>query len=185
MLFVNAEKALPFSGRIWELEADWIERSGVEDVAAWYEKSIKRVLLTDAKMPIGFESKFGSEGPRDFLPMRYVAHLVTQNPSTIIPKLNQLLLIAPTLPLSFHSYILTLSIPSIAPAVEQKFRQSIHARIVEHPDAGPEEWVSYAEEMLRRGEIVESNKVMQLATRRCQGRAAGVLQSLWARVCDA
>ena len=184
-IFNEAEKVLPFSGRIWELEAEWIERSGTEEVSAWYEKGIRRVLLTDCVAPIGFESKFGSEGPRDFLSTRYVAHLIAQEPETVIPKLNSLLQIAPTLPLSFLSFILSLSLPSTTLATESKFRQKIHARIVEHPEAGPEEWVAYAEEMLRRGEIVESNKVMQLAARRCTGRQGMVLQTLWSRVCDA
>lgn len=184
-MFKDAEKALPWSGRIWDVQADWIERSGTEDVAAWYETSIKRVLLLDAVRAVDFQSKFDAPAPRELLPMRYISYLSTQDPLSIPDKLSELLRIAPTLPLSFLSFILDLTIPGLERAVEVRFRNAIHARIVGHPEARAEHWVAYAGDLLRQGEVLESNKTMQVAARACVGREGTRLERLWAAVCDA
>lgn len=184
-VFAEVERALPFSGRVWAVAADWIERSGTEDVGAWYEKNINRVLLTDAIIPLDFISKFDSTGPRELLPMRYITYLLTQDPTIVPKKLNSLLLAAPTLPITFLSYVLSLVLPGLSPAIESAFRKSVHSRIVDHPDATSIEWVAFAGELLNRGEIIESNKVMQRATRACKGHDGKRLQAMWSKVCDA
>lgn len=174
-LLAQATRALPFSSKVWDLFADFTERAADSPAAVekWYESSIRRVLLTDAAPPASFESTFADHSalaPRELLPRRYVHYLSTTAPASFQPKLLSLLSSAPSLSLSFLSSVLdptgpalaSTSSPSPSPS-NRSFRHQIFERVVSHPDAGPEEWLAYAEELVRTGQVVKSQEVVRRA----------------------
>ncbi|BGP33859.1 U3 snoRNP protein [Rhodotorula toruloides] len=189
-LLTQAVRALPFSSKLWDLFADFAERTAELPAAVeqWYEFSIRRVLLTDAVPPASFESTFTDYAalpPRELLPRRYVHYLTTTAPASCRAKLLSLLSSAPALSLSFLSTILDPTGPALSS--DRPFRQQIFERIVSHPEAGPEEWLSYAEELVRTGQVVKSQEVL----RRAKGdvklkRGEGELrrfEMMWDEVC--
>lgn len=182
--FTLATSALPFSGRIWDVHAEWIERTGAEDVSAWYEASIRRVLRADAVPPVGFVSQFEGLEPRELLPRRYLGYLVTKG-EDIQGKVESLLRSAPALSIDFLSFALGLAGPGVRGSAEARFREMMHARIVEHCEAGAVEWVAYAKELLRMGEVVKSNEVVRRAMRTLKGGELAALERRWTEVCDA
>ncbi|KAG0653551.1 U3 snoRNP protein [Rhodotorula mucilaginosa] len=199
--FVQATRTLPYSSKVWDLYADFAERQSGRspaDVEAWYEKSIRRSLLTDALPPAGFDSTFVSYAhvtPRELLPRRFVHYLATTSPSDFQPKVVHLLASAPTLSLSFLSSILDPSGPALETISSSSnnssrtFRRKIHERIVAHPDAGVEEWLAYAEELVRAGEASKSQEVVQRARGQLLAGSGGEgavrqFDAGWAHVCS-
>jgi len=187
----EAVKAIPFSGRVWDVYAEWAERSE-EDVGGWYERAVRRVLLADARHPVGFESALAGERaqPREALPRRYLAFLVATAPATYPAKAVSLLNGAPALSLDFLRHALELAAPATLAGVGERevgaLRRELLARITGHDEAGPAEWCAAAEELLRRGEVVESGEVVKRAKRALQGgRGWPVFETMWARVLDA
>ena len=167
----KATQVLPFSSKIWDLSAEITEQtlSSPESISAWYESSIRRSLLTDALPPSNFTSSFPDFidlAPRELLPRRFVHYLSTTLPASLETTLLRLFSAAPTLSLSFLSYVLSLSGPSSS--ASRKFRRKVHERIVEHPEASSEEWVEYAKELMRDGEVKKCQEVL--------GRAKGLLK---------
>ncbi|GAA5860752.1 hypothetical protein JCM3774_006274 [Rhodotorula dairenensis] len=201
--FVQATRTLPYSAKLWDLYADFAERGSERspaDVEAWYEKSIRRSLLTDALPPAaiagpdGFDSQFVAYAhvtPRELLPRRFVHYLATTYPADFEPKMVRLVQSAPTLSLSFLSSILDPSGPALVESSlrNKKFRRQIHERIVAHPDAGVDEWLAYAEELVRAGEASKSQEVVQrargqlLAGRGGEG-AVRQFDAGWAHICS-
>lgn len=199
--FVQATRTLPYSAKVWDLYADFAERQSGRspaDVEAWYEKSVRRSLLTDALPPAGFDSTFVSYAhvtPRELLPRRFVHYLATTSPSDFQPKLVHLLASAPTLSLSFLSSILDPSGPALemssssSASNSRTFRRKIHERIVAHPDAGVDEWLAYAEELVRAGEASKSQEVVQRARGQLLAGSGGEgavrqFDAGWAHVCS-
>lgn len=167
----KATQVLPFSSKIWDVSAEITEQTltSPEAVSKWYESSIRRTLLTDALPPSNFTSSFRDFvdlAPRELLPRRFVHYLSTTLPASLETTLLQLFSSAPTLSLSFLSYVLSLSGPSSS--ASRKFRRKVHERIVEHPEASSEEWVEYAKELMRDGEVKKCQEVL--------GRAKGLLR---------
>lgn len=202
--FVQATRTLPYSAKLWDLYADLVERASGRspaDVEAWYEKSIRRSLLTDALPPAagdgGFDSQFVAYAhvtPRELLPRRFVHYLATTFPADFEPKLVRLVLSAPTLSLSFLTSILDPSGPALVGSRRDhrhhlKFRRQIHERIVAHPDAGVDEWLAYAEELVRAGEAAKSQGVVQRARGQLLAGPGGEgavrqFDAGWAHVCS-
>lgn len=184
-IFTEAIKSLPFSGKIWSIQASFIERSGTEDVSAWYQRSIKRCLLSDAVPPIGFESKFedGIEPPREFLPRSYLTYLRATAPESITSILTQLILESPTLSMHFLSYALQ-TVPKSNKKESKLFREMIYSRIID-ASPGASEFVAFGEELLRTGEIEKSNDIMRRARRTLKGAELSLLDQKWSAVCDA
>ncbi|BGP50153.1 U3 snoRNP protein [Rhodotorula kratochvilovae] len=169
-LFAQATRALPYSTKLWDLYASFTESTASTPGAAeaWCESSIRRVLLTDALPPADFTSSFGDyagQPPRELLPRRYVHYLSTTSPGDFERKLLALLASAPTLSLAFLRSILDPSGPALD---GRAFRFKLHERIVAHPDADVDEWLAYAEELVRAGEAARSQEVIR--------RAKGVLK---------
>ncbi|GJN92981.1 hypothetical protein Rhopal_006026-T1 [Rhodotorula paludigena] len=169
-LYAQATRALPYSSKLWDLFAIFTEQSASTPAAVeqWYESSIRRVLLTDALPPASFVSTFdhvdAALPPREELPRRYVHYLSTSNPAQFAAKLTSLLSTAPTLSLSFLSSVLEPSSPALPSSSSSRaFRIKLHERIVAHPDAGVDEWVAYAEELLRAGQAAKSQEVLARA----------------------
>lgn len=175
-LLTQATRALPFSSKVWDLFADFTERTADSPAAVekWYESSIRRVLLTDAAPPASFESTFADHAalaPRELLPRRYVHYLSTTAPVSFQPKVLSLLSSAPSLSLSFLSSVLDPTGPALASTAstastspsDRSFRHQIFERVVSHPDAGPEEWLAYADELVRTGQVVKSQEVLRRA----------------------
>ncbi|GAA6056822.1 hypothetical protein JCM3770_003586 [Rhodotorula araucariae] len=174
-LFTQAARALPYSTKLWDLFASFTESTASTPgtVEAWYESSIRRVLLTDALPPADFTSSFNDYAgnpPRELLPRRYVRYLSTTTPGDFERKLVALVASAPTLSLAFLRSVLDPSGPALAAGVEpgRAFRSRLHERIVAHPDAGVAEWLAYADELVRAGEAAKSQEVIR--------RARGVLK---------
>lgn len=200
--FIQATRTLPYSAKVWDLYADFAERQSGRspaDVEAWYEKSIRRSLLTDALPPAGFDSTFVSYAhvtPRELLPRRFVHYLAITTPSDFQPKVVHLLASAPTLSLSFLSSILDPSGPALettssssSSSNSRTFRRKIHERIVAHPDAGVDEWLAYAEELVRAGEASKSQEVVQRARGQLLAGSGGEgavrqFDAGWAHVCS-
>ncbi|GAA6064477.1 hypothetical protein JCM10212_000357 [Sporobolomyces blumeae] len=195
-LIANGTRALPFSAKLWDLSAEITEQAATtpQQVAAWYESSIRRSLLTDALPPANFTSSFADfvdVPPRELLPRRFVHYLSTTLPAQLESTLVKLFSTAPTLSLPFLTYVLSLTGPSVSPTTpsSRKFRQKVHERIVAHPEAGPEEWVAYATELLKAGQANESQEVLrrakgQLALMRGDGEVRR-FEREWEAVCSA
>lgn len=198
--FGRATQVLPFSSKVWDLYAAFVEREAEAtpaEIEAWYDRSIRRVLLTDALPPAGFATTFGAYAhvtPRELLPRRLVHYLAIVSPSDFQAKLLRLLTSAPTLSLSFLSSILDPSGPALGTRAAsakkaRAFRRSIHERIVAHPEAGVDEWLAYAEELVRAGEVAGGQEVVQRArgTLLASGGEGSVRQfdAGWAQVCSA
>ncbi|GAA5977679.1 hypothetical protein JCM10908_005054 [Rhodotorula pacifica] len=194
--FAQATRTLPYSSKVWDLYADFTEQqSGLSpsEVEAWYEKSVRRSLLTDALPPAGFDSTFTSYAnvtPRELLPRRFVHYLSTVSPSDFQPKLLALLASAPTLSLSFLSSILDPTGPALLDTSSRAFRRKIHERIVAHPEAGVEEWLTYAEELVRAGEASKGQEIVQRARGQLLAGAGGEgavrqFDAGWAHICSA
>lgn len=195
--FVQATRILPYSAKVWDLYADFVERQSDRtpgETEAWYEKSIRRSLLTDALPPADFVSTFSAYvhvTPRELLPRRFVHYLSTVSPSDFQPKVLRLLSSAPTLSLSFLSSILDPTGPELATASSAKgraFRRQLHERIVAHPEAGADEWLAYAEELVRSGEVTKGQEVVQRARGQLSTRGEAAVRQFdagWAHVCSA
>ncbi|GAA5956217.1 hypothetical protein JCM3765_005493 [Sporobolomyces pararoseus] len=188
-LFTRALDALPFSSKLWNISAEFTEQtesSSPEKISKWYLTSIQRSLLTDALPPANFISSFHDlldVLPRELLPRRFVHYLSTNNPASLEPTLLKLFDQAPTLSLSFLSHILTISTSTST----KQFRNKVHEKIVNHPEAGAEEWVEYANELMGQGEVKQLQVVLgkadaQLRLRRGKQEAER-FQFLWQRAC--
>ncbi|GAA5938610.1 hypothetical protein JCM3775_002172 [Rhodotorula graminis] len=200
-LFVQATRALPYSTKLWDLYAHFTESTSAVAstpgaVAAWYEASIRRVLLTDA-LPLSstvFESTFvdaQAHPPRELLPRRYAAYLALVAPASYESSLAALLSSAPTLSLDFLRSLLDPTgpaLPSAGPS-STRFRRALHERIVAHPDADDAAWVDYAAELVRAGEAVKGQEVVRRAKGALQleggERAVRAFEARWEEVCRA
>ncbi|GAA5922923.1 hypothetical protein JCM1841_004474 [Sporobolomyces salmonicolor] len=190
-LMTQATRSLPYSSKLWDVAAEFIESdessSTPDEIEKWYEAAIRRSLLTDALPPSSFASTFTDYAPmtpRELLPRRYVHYLATVSPAAVQPNLLALFASAPALSLSFLSYVLALSGPSLS---DRKFRLKVHERIVAHPDAGADEWLAYAEETLRAGEVRKNGEVLRRARGELGRKGEGEVrrfESEWERVCS-
>jgi hypothetical protein len=121
--------------------------------------------------------------PRELLPRRFVHYLSTTNPAALEPTLSRLFDQAPTLSLSFLSHVLNLSTSTST----NKFRNKVHEKIVNHPEAGAEEWVEYAKELMGQGQVKELQVVLGKAEKMLKLRKgeteAARYQSLWQSAC--
>lgn len=182
---VLATKAVPFSGRIWSLFADWAEQTkSPTELSTWFIVNIQRCLLSDAVPSIGFVSKIDNDtlAPRELLPRRYISYLLTSGIYTS-HLLETLLKSAPTITLHFLSYLLE-TIPSSG-ADGARTRAAVHDRIVADGGASSKDWLAYAEELLGGGELIKANEVVGRARRTLQGSALKSFETEWRRVCDA
>ncbi|GAA5914415.1 hypothetical protein JCM8208_002845 [Rhodotorula glutinis] len=204
-LFAQATRALPYSTKLWDLYAHFTESTAPTPgaVSAWYEQSIRRVLLTDALPPsssTGFESAFvdaQAHPPRELLPRRYAAYLALVAPASYESSLAALLSSAPTLSLSFLRSLLDSTgpaLPSPSPSTAStststRFRRALHERIVAHPEADDAAWVDYAAELVRAGEAVSGQEVVRRAKGALQleggERAVRAFEARWEEVCRA
>lgn len=186
MVFEWIFKNLVWSGRIWEVICDYVERAGTEDVGEWYLKSIVRVLGLDGVSPIGLESKFSTVEVRELLPIRYINYLITSQPTQMGNKLITLLTLAPTLPLSIPIHLLSIQIPDFTQTELTSFRSSIHNKIIAHPQATPIHFIAFATHLLQVNQIQEANRIIHNATKKfTTPLEAQTLQLLWAQALDA
>ncbi|GAA6019799.1 hypothetical protein JCM11491_000273 [Sporobolomyces phaffii] len=164
-LITEALKALPFSSKLWNLSAEFTEQtlsSSTDGVSSWYSSSIRRTLVTDAIPPADFSSRFPEFVdvlPRELLPRRFVHYLSTTSPAALEPTLARLFDEAPTLSLSFLSHVLSISTLTST----KSFRYKVHDKIVSHPEAGADEWVEYAKELMKDGRVEALQRVLRKA----------------------
>ncbi|ORY76857.1 U3 small nucleolar RNA-associated protein 6-domain-containing protein [Leucosporidium creatinivorum] len=193
--FVDALKALPFSGRLWDVQASWIEQQKeVAEIVEWYQKAVQRVLLADAKPPVNFESRFKDEAlePRELIPRRYLAFVSEKLEDELEERVRILLKEAPTLSLEFLVFVLEVVSEGMGfesnsggkGKKEQRFRETVWERVVAHPMAGSEEWVGFAEELLKGGRVTESADVVRRAGRVLKGAEKELFDRRWREVCD-
>lgn len=193
--FAAALKALPFSGRLWDIQAAYIEQQKEADqILEWYQKAIHRVLLADAKPPVNFESRFKEEvlEPRELIPRRYLAYVSENFEGELEERVKVLLKEAPTLSLEFLVFVLEVvsegmgfeSASGGKGKKEQRFRETVWERVVAHRAAGSEEWVSFAEELLNSGKVTESADVVRRAGRILKGAEKEQFERRWRDVCD-
>lgn len=182
--FTAALNSLPYSAVVWELYADWVEGCGTEDVEAWYYGAVGHVLRAAAVPPVDFESTFTASllPPRELIPRRYISYLVSQDASSVQTKLEALLRGSPSLSIDFLTYSLALL---GAEAGSEGFRDRMYERIVGHQEARSLEWVTYAGELLSRGEVVRSNEVVKRAMRALKGAEGKVFETRWMALLDA
>lgn len=199
--FKAALKVLPFSGRLWDVQAQWIERGAelsVEEVVEWYEAAVQRVLLADARPPVNFESTFVDEvlAPRELIPRRYLAFVSERMPSELQDKVARLLKVAPMLSMEFLVFVLEvvsegMGFELVGSSSEEKkgkaerlFRELVWERVVAHPEAEADEWVAYADEMLKAGEVTKSGEVVRRAGRALRGGEKDRFDRRWTEICD-
>lgn len=193
--FAAALKALPFSGRLWDVQASWIEQQKEADqVLEWYQKAVLRVLLADAKPPVNFESRFKEEvlEPRELVPRRYLAYVSESLEGGLEERVRVLLKEAPTLSLEFLVFVLEVvsegmgfeSFSGGKGEKEERFRETVWERVVAHRAAGSEEWVGFAEELLKSGKVTKSADVVRRAGRILKGAEKELFDRRWREVCD-
>lgn len=193
--FAAALKALPFSGRLWDVQASWIEQQKEADhIVEWYQKAVQRVLLADAKPPVNFDSRFKDEAlePRELIPRRYLAYVSENLEGELEERVRVLLKEAPTLSLEFLVFVLEVVSEGMGfesssggkGKKEQKFRETVWERVVAHRAAGGEEWVGFAEELLKSGRVTESADVVRRAGRILKGAEKELFERRWREICD-
>lgn len=183
---------LPFSGRLWDVDATWIEQNKPEEATSWYEASVQRVMLADATPPINFHSKFADQvlPPRELVPRRYLAYVSTTELENLEIKIHALLNSVPMLSLEFLKFVLedvALGLEfEVGSRAHKLFRERVWERVVLHPHAGPAEWVEYAQELLSDGQVTKSSNVMRRAEKAVKSvEQKGELERRWQRVVDA
>lgn len=186
---------------MWDVQAQWIERGAelsAEEVVEWYEAAVQHVLLADARPPVNFESTFVDEvlAPRELIPRRYLAFVSERMPAELQAKVARLLKVAPTLSMEFLVFVLEVvsegmgfelvgsSSEGKKGKAERLFRESVWERVVAHPGAGADEWVAYADEMLKAGEVTKSGEVVRRAGRVLRGGEKDRFDRRWTEICD-
>jgi hypothetical protein len=187
-LFRAALKAIPFSGRIWNDFAEYMEGRGRQEVEEWYETSIRSILsLSSALPPPDFVSKFDTPSPRTLLPPRYLNYLIESNSTTLlIDRIISLIKNTTSLPISFLEYILSLPLSSTTAPGINTFRNELFEAIVHHRLATVGHYVNFAEDLVKRGDVAGSNKIIvrARAVAKLNGRnGESELELTWSRVC--
>ncbi|GAA5913858.1 snoRNA-binding rRNA-processing protein UTP6 [Sporobolomyces salmoneus] len=188
-LVTQALKLTPFSAKLWNISAEFTEQSlssSPSEISQWYLTSIQRTLLTDALPPPDFVTSFTEFVdvlPRELLPRRFVHYLSTNNPAALETTLLKLLESAPTLSLSFLTYVLTLR----SSTTTRGYRHKVHEKIVNHPEAGAEDWVEFAKELMEEGEVKTLQAILrkaeaQLGLKKGQQELER-FQGLWQQAC--
>lgn len=194
--FTAALKLLPFSVPVWSRYAAYIESSleSEQEVLDWYERNIRSVLaLTNALPPQDFISHFSSDendgdednGARGLIQVRYLDYLTTRSTATQFDIENRLAgLLQSTSSLTESFLAALLASPSFTAATE--LRRKVHNRIIKlNPSATA--FVRFALELLKKGAVTESNRVLAEGKRvlRAKGMGEDVeLEREWMRCCD-
>ncbi|KAK4700258.1 U3 small nucleolar RNA-associated protein 6, partial [Phenoliferia sp. Uapishka_3] len=185
-IFESAVKALPYSGQIWSLYASSLGTIlaapvETEEVEKWFTAAIGRALLTSALPPPTFVQE-EEESPRSILPRLFLEFLLSSSTplSVIGPKIEALLISAPTLPISFLRSVLSLG----EEVLGKERKEKVWERVLRHKDCSSGEWLEKAKEALGQGRVKDANEVVGRAMRVLKGRNKGEFEGEWARVCD-
>lgn len=160
----------------------------------WYQGAVLRVLRTDARAPEGWSSRFEDvpAEARTVVPRRWLARLLSgqgkekEQEKGVEEKIEKLLDRAPTLSIEFLEYVLDATSSTTTPTTTttNSFRDRIHARIVARPEATFVHWITFAGELVKRGDTIQSNEIVRRGMGTLKGGERARFEKGWTEFVD-